>query len=374
VVASSLDLAYLVPTAVHEAFHVYARAAARRGRRFGAGESSSYVSRYPVQDVQAEADFALEGRVLAAALSAPARAATLQRAREFAAVRERRHRRVPGEAAEFDRMAELNEGLAEYALVRTLQRLARDRDPAVAAAARRGLAEHRSRLERLTEDVRQSVRLRFYGTGPAMALLLDRLEGNGWKQRLLDEDLTLQDALALAAGYRETETTLRAAALRRHGGPRLAAEAAARVGRLQALRQAQADSVLARPGVLLVIDARAMAQRDVGICGFDPQNLFRVSATVELHMRWVRPCNTSATFGEISTAAVHDEQAGTIAAVVGTEADLHLTVGGRERTLADGERIEDASEVKITTPVITYQAGRATLARTGRTLRVTLIP
>ncbi|MFL5541566.1 MAG: hypothetical protein ACJ8J0_21440 [Longimicrobiaceae bacterium] len=190
----------------------------------------------------------------------------------------------------------------------------------------------------------------------------------------MDEDLTLQDALARAAGYREAETLLRAAALRRHGGPRLAAEAAARVARLRALRQAQADSVLARPGVLLVIDAHAMAQRDVGICGFDPQNLFRVSATVELHMRWLRPCNTSSTFGEISTATVHDEQAGTMAAVIGAEPDLHLTVGGRERTLADGERIEGASDVKIVTPVITYQAGRATLARTGRTLRVTLMP
>jgi hypothetical protein len=374
VVVRALDVADLAGTAVHEAFHVFERASVAPGRRFGGGENSALTSRYPVFDVAAEAHFALEGRLLDDALRARDPAERRALARQFIAVREARHRRLPDEFAQFDRMAEINEGLAEYALVRTLALLARDRDTAVAGAARSRLARQQQRLRTLTLDTAQSVRLRFYATGPAMARLLDALQGPAWKRRLVDENLALQEALALATGYRQGETALRQEALRRYGARALEAEARDAVERLRASRRARLERVLARPGLQLVVDASRMAQHDVGLCGFDPQNILRVSPTVEMHMRWVRPCNTSTTFGEFNTPVVHDEGAGTLTAVLGSEADVQVTAGGAPLRLADGERREAVQDVKISSPAATYQAERATLERRGRVLRVTLLP
>ena len=64
-------------------------------------------------------------------------------------------------------------------------------------------------LHKLTEDVKLSIRLRYYATGPALGLLLDALEGPSWKTRLITQNLTVQEALAEASGYRTQEEGLR---------------------------------------------------------------------------------------------------------------------------------------------------------------------
>jgi hypothetical protein len=374
VVVGSRDPGELAGVGVHEAFHVFERATARPDRRFGGGENSALVSRYPVFQLAAETAFALELRLLDDALRSTDQAECRELARQFLAVREERHRRIDDDMARFDRMAELNEGLAEYALVRTLAQLAAAGDPRTRERATLRLAERTERLRTVGGNESQSVRLRFYATGPAMALLLDRIEGPSWKARLVREDLTLQEALAGAVGYRDAERVLRTGAERRYTTEGLAGEAAARIERLRARRRAQLDSVLALPGIQLVVDASGMAQRDVGLCGFDPQNTLRLSENVELHMRYLRPCNTSETFGEFNTAVVHDEAAGTITAVLGPEDQVRVTVGGEPVLLADGERRESLRAIRIAAPNASYQAGRGTLQRRGRVLRLTLLP
>jgi hypothetical protein len=373
VVVGSLEPVELAALGVHEAFHAFERASASPGRRFGGAEDALLTSRYPVFEVRDEADFALEVRLLDEALAAPNAAERRRLAHQFLAVREARHRRLPDEFSQFDRMTEMNEGLAEYALVRTLALLSRSGDPTAAHAARDRLTEHGTRLRQVTDDLSRSVRLRFYSTGPAIALLLDQLAGPAWKARLMEENQSLQEALAQASGYLDGEAALRRLAGERHDVDALRAQAGRTVERLRARRLAQLDSVLSRPGVQLVVDASGMAQRDVGMCGFDPQNTLRVSPTVELHMRWVRTCNTSTTFGEFNTPVVHDAAAGTVTAVVGREDELQVTIGGVSVRLSDGER-RGGEDIRVTTPVATYQAGRGTLERRGRVLRLTLLP
>jgi hypothetical protein len=370
VVVGELDPIALAGTAVHEAFHVFQRANARPDRRFGRGENSALVSRYPVFDARDEAAFALEARLLSEALRATRRTDRVRLAQEFVAAREARHRRLPEEIAQFDRMAELNEGLAEYALLRTSELLAR-RDGGRVSRRTLTLADS---LRTITGDVSRSVRLRFYSTGPAMAVLLDRMVGPSWKRRLVEDDLTLQEAVAEAAGLRERERSLIADATRRHPAPDLLAEAERNIAALRARRRAQMDSVLAAPGVLLVVDASRMAQRDHGNCGFDPQNTLPVTQRIKIHMRWFRPCNTSNTSGEFNTKVVHDESLGTLAAVLGDESAVEVTIGGGAVRLADGERREGQRDIRIVAPSASYQAGKGTLVRRGRELRLELEP
>ncbi|MGH7537791.1 MAG: hypothetical protein ACREMF_04085 [Gemmatimonadales bacterium] len=195
VVIDSLDRAGLLGLAMHETFHVFERSVEREGRRFGGAEASWLVSRYPAFDVENEAGMALEGRILYAALTARSVAAARRLATQYVAARERRSRVLDPQFAEFEAMADLNEGLAEYALLRGY------------GFAGAGILAHGTvqRLDGLTSTPGLSIRLRFYSTGSALALLLDRLAGAGWKARLVNENLTLLELMARVTGFRDAE-------------------------------------------------------------------------------------------------------------------------------------------------------------------------
>jgi hypothetical protein len=366
-VAPGASDALLFGTTVHEAFHVFERSVARRGRRFGGTENAFLVTSYPVFDARNEAGVALEGRLLALALAAGTDAGARRAARAFLAARQARQRRLAPELAEFERAGELNEGLAEYALVRVLDLAAADPSLPWRADATAVAADHRARLHSLTSDVSQSLRLRFYVTGPALGLLLDRLAGPAWRTALERDDLTLQDELAAVAGFRDGERTELAAAGAVDTAA-LAREAEAAVARLAALRRAQADSILAQPGLELVLRADSLPGKSLGICGIDPQNLLQVDSTVLLHTRWVRPCAPGLS-GEFTSAAVQDRAAGTFAAVVGPEDRVSITAAGTPLALRDGEA-RVALALKIAAPGATLEATKALLRRTGRVLEL----
>lgn len=350
--------------AVHEAFHVFAWSRREEGRWFGAGERSFLVSSYPVFDVENERGVILEGRLLREALAPSSEADRARVVDQFLAVRESRHRRIGHEMAEFEAEAEMNEGLAEYAQIRAREAAGRVVDDAPSLR----------RLENLAGDPDRSIRLRFYSTGPAMALLLDRIGPPDWKRELvMTENLNLQDALARAVGYRERERRLREKASDRHDGEVLARIADARVDSLGAMRRRRADEILSAPGLLVVVSMTEVGG-SIGLCGYDPQNLLQGPDGLLLHTRWLRPCAGSALEGELSTPAVHDREAGTLAAVAGSEGEVRVTVGGREVGLADGEELRGAEDVVVESPRLTLRSTRADLVRRGRRLELIPLP
>jgi hypothetical protein len=357
VVSDSQDIATLVGLTTHETFHVFEAAAKQEGRRFGQGENAFLVTSYPVFDPQNEAGMALEGRILEAAAQASAKARRRALARQFLAVREARHRWLGAELAEFEQLAELNEGLAEYTLVRAVQLAARRRDFPDRAGAVRLHSNKLTSLHTLTDNVALSIRLRFYATGSALGMLLDALAGPAWKAELRDENLTLQDVLADASGYRAQELALRRQADSGFGMVKLRTAADSGVSRLRALRRAQVDSILAAPGVQLVV---SVAGRSLGLCGIDPQNLLQVQPGVLLHTRWLQACagDFQATF---NTPVVQDRNAQTLRAVVGADSTVSVTNG-------------TAGDVRIESPLVSLHAGKAEVARDGRVLTVKIKP
>jgi hypothetical protein len=353
VVVSTQTVPELVGLTVHEAFHVFQAAARRTGRRFGQGENSFLVSTYPVFDAKNEAEMALEGRILAAADQARDRRAKRALAHEFLAVRESRQRALGGDFAAFEQLAELNEGLAEYALVRAT------------------FGDRIASLDSLTVDRTRSIRLRYYSTGSAQARLLDVLAGSSWKSRLMTENLTLQDLLADASGYRHAERDLRDRAEGRFGMGAIAATAATGVGALRALRHAQVDSLLGAPGVVIVLTFEG---RSIGLCGIDPQNLLQVDQGVLLHTRWVQLCAGDALQATFNAPVVQDRNAGSFRAVVGADSSVRLTVAGRATELQDGGRIENAAQLRLEAPLFTLQAAHADVSREGRVVTVRVKP
>src|SRR2546428_3200444 len=355
VVNDSQDVASLVGLTTHEAFHVFATAARQEGSRFGRGENSFLVTSYPVFDPQNEAGMALEGRILAAAGLASSKAQRRALARQFLAVRESRHRALGAEFAAFEQLAELNEGLAESTLVRAVALAARHRDFPDRVGASRLQTRKLNGLHTLTENVTLSIRLRYYATGPALGLLLDALEGPSWKTRLMNQNLTMQDALADASGYRTQELARRRQAESTFVMARLRSSADSGVAGLRAFRRAQVDSVLAAPGVELVVTVEG---RYLGLCGIDPQNLLQVEPGVLLHTRWLQACAGDAFQATFNTPVVQDRNSQTLRAVVCADSTVTVTVGA------------GGGDVRIESPLVSLHATKAEVSRDGRVLTV----
>ncbi|HJP87322.1 MAG TPA: hypothetical protein VJ852_15120, partial [Gemmatimonadaceae bacterium] len=315
VTVNSLRPELVLPLVFHEAMHAFEHSIQKPGMRFGHGENSFYVASYPIFDVRNESMWALEGRLLGEALSSTSTTEKRELARQFVAVRRQRQQYLGPNYAEFEQASELNEGIAEYALVRALRLLVADStiDAVTRAGAAQTLAKRITDLATLTQNVTQSFRLRFYQTGPAQALLLDAIAGPAWKSKLMSENQSLQDALAEAVGLDDAQRAAFHVAVSRLDTTRAASEAAARVTSLVALRKHQVDSVLSAPGVVVELSAAELPGKDFNACGFDPQNHLQVSPTVQMQTRWWRPCGAGVS-SEFSGASVHDDETGTVRA------------------------------------------------------------
>ncbi len=365
-----IEPASLVATAFHEAFHVFERASAKSNERFGNGENSAMIGSYPEFDVENETAFELEGKLLGAALSTDSPAERRALARQFVAVRRARHQRLSADFAEFDQMSEMNEGLAEYALERALQFLAAEGPRAWRAAATNEAASNRAMLADLNADRGLSSRIRYYRTGSAIALLLDRLGDQSWKRRLVEENLTLQDMLGSVSGLDAAAEAARAEARAKFGVSTLQREATQRIEQRKRSRMAKVDTIMSAPGVRLVLRADSLPSRRFNSCGFDPQNILQISPSLRIHSRWWRPCGGGPTYAEFNTPSVQDDSAGTIRAVIGDEAAIHLTSGGQPITIRDGETLRDVKVFKLEAPRASVDAVRADIERRGNTLTI----
>lgn len=370
IVANPLESVTLAATALHEAFHAFAAASRQPGRKFGQGENAILVSTYPVFDVDNEAAFALEGKLLAGALDAKSVARKRELAQQFVAVRRERHRRLPHEFQDFDTFSELNEGLAEYVLVRALQYQSTEGPAEFRPVALRALSYSRALLGKLTASENMSLRFRFYQTGFAQGLLLDALAGDSWKAKMLRDNGTLQDMLAAASGVDAVAMVARDAAESTMSLTALRADATRAVERLIASRRAKVDSVLAVPGLRLVIAADSLPVKAFNSCGYDPQNLLQVSPTVRIQTRWWKPCAGGPTYAEFNVPSVIDVAAGTISAVIGSEGDVKLTSGGQPLAVRDGDTLRDVRAFKLEAPRASVDAVRADVARRGSVLTV----
>jgi len=369
-VDSTATMSDVAGLALHEEFHSFEHMSRVEGRRFGGGENAMLVADYPVFDEENETLWAIEGRLLRRAFRARTVVETQALARRSLAVRELRQSRLDSAFATFERMGELNEGLAQYALLRGVSELGR------AAGApwddqARGIVENETALlDSLLTRTRNSVRRRFYATGSTMSLLLDRLVGPSWKGALVAKDRTLQDELALAVGFHG------AAALGaawtdslEHWRRMVRPEAEQAVTALRARRRAQADSVVQRPGQRIVVEATGLSRRRFFYCGFDPQNLLQVGDGWMLHARFVVLCGGDSISVSFDQPALEDRGTGAFQTVITDPATIVVTAGGAPVAIPDTGTVEAAS-VKIEAPRFTLQSPHALLTRRGGVLRV----
>lgn len=190
----------------HESFHAYQGTMAPQ--RLAAAETAlAAEATYPWQDAGLQAAWQAELDLLRAALEAESAAETAVRCAQFLAQRQQRRQEAGLTSAhiEFERQREWLEGLARYVELELWRQAAQSAYQPTAALRDDDDFEGYSQFaSRWSQEVDQIGRMasdegegRFYYTGMAQAVLLDRLMP-GWKETIFAEGVFLEDLLATA--------------------------------------------------------------------------------------------------------------------------------------------------------------------------------
>lgn len=188
----------------HESFHAFQGTAVPE-RLAAAERALAAEAAYPWPATEAAWQAELE--LLAAALVAESEAETAELAAQFLAQRQRRRQDAGLTEAQIDmeQQREWSEGLARYVELEIWRQAAEtDYQPTAALANDGDFDGYRQFARRWSQEVDQLRRMagdegegRFYYTGMAQAVLLDRLLP-GWKEAIFADGVFLEDLLAQA--------------------------------------------------------------------------------------------------------------------------------------------------------------------------------
>jgi len=305
----------LAAVALHEAFHVF-----QRQHHPGWSGNEGDLLLYPTEDARLLTLRRLESAALRRALADAEHAACW--ARQALAFRRERFAAMDSAFSRYERLTELNEGLATYVQLQ--------------AAGKHGV--HIPEKEWRPAEIR----LRTYAIGPALGFLLDRF-APGWKQSLETEDGQFLDEV-LEASLRDTSTTA-PCSLPADEIAAIERRARADAGAVVTERTTRRVAFDARTGWRVVV--LAAATHPLWPQGFDPLNVERVTGGL-LHARMLQLQNDS--------GAVHviDEAGADIEA---------LTEGAGAHPLFNGVRRLEITGLQR--PKVTRDAGKISLRAAG---------
>lgn len=87
-------------------------------------------------------------------------------------------------------------------------------------------------------------------------------------------------------------------------------------------------------------------------------------------MRWWKPCAGGPTYAEFNVPSLHDEEHGTISAMIGDASQVTLTSNGNAISLHDGETLHDARAFKLEAPRASVDAARADITGRGNVIEI----
>lgn len=264
----------------HEAFHGFQRDPQRKGKRWGA-ENARLVFEYQESSARNNALFRIESDLLFKALNSKSERELLRLSREFLAVRYLRQSELSAAFVQFEKGAELNEGLAEYAGIKAvLLAIKAGITPQVGTSADDFVRRNFAYLNRINQ-VGRNVRRKFYYTGAAQSLLLDRLSKD-WRTKVDMEAVPVQDLLATSIG----KFPLKDVDLKKYGYAKVLTEEEKLVAEREAENRRLLERTLGQSGRRYVLDFSAL-RTPAGISFFDPMNVTMVEQQLRVHTRSV---------------------------------------------------------------------------------------
>ena len=192
----------------HESFHAFEGETAYDLLEAAENANHNYGEKYPWDSSKLQEDWKTEIDFLVKAVRCPSEGETVELVRQFLAQREQRRsdNGLSAGMVDYERLRELEEGLAKYVQIRSLLQAAASSDyiPTVEmeldgdfnyySTAEKFLKLEISNTKTGSEDSR------LYYTGMGQALLLDRLMPN-WKGRVFQEGITLEGLLRFAISH-----------------------------------------------------------------------------------------------------------------------------------------------------------------------------
>jgi hypothetical protein len=341
----------------HEAFHAFEHDPARPGARWRF-ENAFHLFDYASLPARNNALFAVEGQLLYAALEAGKEEGARKKVRQFLAVRALRQAEMDAPLVAFEKGAESNEGMAEYAGVKAVvEGMAAAKAKRVAAAfsftdGPRYLREKYRKLTSIT-SIGKNDRLKFYYTGSAQGLLLDRL-APGWKEKLQEKAAAVQELLAGAVGgvpgRKEAE-----AALQTCGYETLLKEEEAQAKRRKEAGEALLRSLLEQKGRRYTIDVSATGQLGDYV-SFDPMNVTVLDGKRRLHTRMANFAQKGLYRAEFTQPVLEDRRKKKYVAVVKGEGGQTATLDGAPLALDKPARKPIEKKLVIATPQFRLEA------------------
>lgn len=359
--------------AFHEAFHGFERDHRRRGGKWGA-ENSMLIFEYQESSARAGALFRMESSALRLALESRDKNILREKVREFLAIRHLRQSEIDPRFVEFEKGAELNEGLAEYAGVRAViagMDAARQKMisvPFAETTAEAYLSKKYEMLDSITK-VGQNIRRKFYYTGSAQGFLLDRITP-GWKDKVQMEGASLQDLLAAAAGKPLNQKEVNSA-LSEGGYVKILADEQAAVTGREAKNRALLENTLGQKGRRYVIDYSALGA-GAGIRNFDPMNVTMITPKVRVHTRSVTFAADNLFTATFLQPVVEDLSERQYTTIVPEGQGESLKIDGVDTPLTKSLEKTFANGLSITSPAFNFEAKTGTVKIADGEVRITL--
>jgi len=332
---------------VEEVFHVFWL---RRHATFRPNEMARYA--YPMKDPRNLQRVLAEDEALARALEAPDGAQAAAWAAAMLALRREREPWLTSDDRAFETGLEMMEGTAN-AVARTVVGLE--------------TAETVRRLR--TERAADQLRWRYYVSGAAICLILDRLQPD-WKTRI-DADTALTTIALLETAVSRADAGARRAAFSTSETSAFERRAAAAIGELTARQSGVRAELLRRSGPRIVIE---VGDRDpLRVTRFDPINLLVLDAGEVVHPRYLTLTGAAGTV-EVTNAAFSRGAFTGVVAITGPAGRHPLADGVRTITIVgprdapkverrDGQLVVEAEGVRLT-----LRGAEASTA--GETLRI----
>lgn len=272
----------------HEAFHAFEADEKRSGEKWRR-ENSMLVFEYQESSARNNTLFSIEAKILRDALQTKGLGELKRKVQQFLAVRSLRQGEIEPRFVEFEKGAESNEGMAEYAGTKAVveaMKPAKQKKLSIRftfSNADAFLANKYELLGSIT-NIGKNIRRKFYYTGSAQGFLLDRLLKD-WKTKVQMDSQAVQDLLETAVGKisskAETEKILA-----RYQYEKILIEEEKAVTKRKAENQALLENTLNQSGRKYTIDYSAV-KTWVGIRNFDPMNVTMVSPKIRVHTRSV---------------------------------------------------------------------------------------
>lgn len=357
----------------HEAFHAFQRDPKRAGAKWGA-ENSLLVFEYQESSARNNALFSIESRILRLALESKNKREFIKKVREFLAVRKLRQSELEPRFVEFEKGAELNEGLAEYAGTKAIvigMEAAKQRQISVSFTEPNTDAFLKKKYEKLGSitKIGRNIRLKFYYVGSAQSFLLDRLMPD-WKTKVQMEGKALQDLLETIVGKLPTEKEVETI-LRQNGYENILSEEEKLVAQRKAENQSLLEKTLNQKGRKYTIDYSALSQPG-GIRSFDPMNVTVVTPKIRIHTRQARFGSGDSFTAEFSQPVVEDLDKKRYTTVISENENESITVDGVAVDLTQSLEKRFSQSLKLNSANFKLEAKSGLIKISGREVIIKL--